>query len=48
MKYILIVQLVTYAALGSYMLAHGHVRLGLAQFLLIGVQGLLFAEAFTA
>lgn len=44
MKYILYVQLATYGALGVVLLTQGHVRLGLAQFLLVGVQGLLFAE----
>lgn len=44
MRYILYVQLATYAALGIVLLTQGHVRLGIAQLLLLGVQGLVFAE----
>ena len=43
--WILAPQLVTYAALGVYFLVHGNWRLGVAQLLLLGVQGLLFSQA---
>lgn len=37
------IQLLTYAGLGAYFVAHGNLRLGLAQLLLLGVQALLFS-----
>lgn len=45
---ILIVQLVTYMALGVMFLRTGDYRFAGAQFLLTGVQTLLFWEALTA
>lgn len=43
---VLIVQVVTFAALGFYFLAKGETRLGIAQLLLCGVQAVIYSGGF--